>query len=78
MSIDSRLQKVEADLTEVRVSQARTEERQVAMDQKLDHLVGQVRPLEQSAWKQRGATTVMGLIGGFVSAAAIAILRSWR
>jgi len=87
--IEQRLQSLEHTVSDMRVDVARVSQQltahaaasltaQTVLNSKLDQLVGQVDPLRERSWKQAGATTVLGILGGFAASALLTILRFWK
>ncbi len=44
----------------------------------LEMMNDRVTPLQERSWKQAGATTVLGLVGGFFASLAVAAVRMWK
>jgi len=87
--VETRLHSLERTSTEMQVVLARIEERQIAhaaltatqnaaLTTALAALTSQVDPLREQSWRQRGAATVWGLLGGVVVTLAAALLRMWK
>lgn len=75
---DARLYHVEQTLVELQLGQARLEEQvkahaeasrlwQDTVGKQIATLVAQIEPLREQQWKQRGASTVLGMVGGTIA-----------
>ena len=87
--IEQRLQSLERTVSDMRVEVVHVSEQLTAhaetsrvsqsiLNRKLDELVAQVDPLRERSWKQAGAVTAFGIVGGFIASVLLTLLRFWK
>ena len=87
--VEQRLQSLEKTSTDMQVVLARIEERQIAhaaltatqnvsVEAALRTLTSQVEPLREQNWRQRGSSTVWGILGGVIVSVLVSLLRIWK